>query len=384
MASYTQWIPVTGETGYPDLISAFMTQIETDVTNLENAVPTKIPKLATGTPGHLVKIDTISGIETAGIHIDNVILKGGALTQNQIAVVNGIQTITTTGINFEHVAQRDGQWTQGNLVVVDSNDRLVDGGPPSAAGSNDSVLSLTDTIINSLQTNDLLVWNNTLAKWLNLSRAAANIADRDHTHTLQDMTNVTISSVAAGEILKWNGAGWVNNTLAEANIRPANHVTAVHHGGTGLTNINVGSVFTGNGTGSVIGVPPGSPGRVLTDNGALTTPSWQVPEVQNSDFWNGSINFGNWTAGSKSPIIINTGFGTDNFVWGVSGSTVVYSDYDVYGENNLGWVQVIANAASAGVAGCGVGCIRIHIATNGTPGTPVSNIQFKLWARKDI
>ena len=151
MASYTQWIPVTGETGYPDLISAFMTQVEEDVTTLENTLPTKIPKLTVGTPGHLVKIDTISGIETAGIHIDNVVLKGGTFSQNELAVINGTQTIISTGINFSDVAQRHGIWTQGNLVVVDSNDKLVDGGPPSAAGSSDSVVSLTDTTITAVE-----------------------------------------------------------------------------------------------------------------------------------------------------------------------------------------------------------------------------------------
>ena|SRR3990167_5686799 len=36
--------------------------------------------------------------------------------------------------------------------------------------------------------------------------------------TLDDLSDVTITSVASGEVLKWNGAAWINNTLAEAGI----------------------------------------------------------------------------------------------------------------------------------------------------------------------
>lgn len=39
--------------------------------------------------------------------------------------------------------------------------------------------------------------------------------------TLDELENVTITSNTSGEILKWNGSAWVNNTLAEAGIQPA-------------------------------------------------------------------------------------------------------------------------------------------------------------------
>ena len=38
---------------------------------------------------------------------------------------------------------------------------------------------------------------------------------------LNDITNVTITSIASGELLKWNGSAWINNTLAEAGIETA-------------------------------------------------------------------------------------------------------------------------------------------------------------------
>jgi len=39
--------------------------------------------------------------------------------------------------------------------------------------------------------------------------------------TLSDLSDVTITTVAAGELLKWNGSAWINQTLAEAGIDPA-------------------------------------------------------------------------------------------------------------------------------------------------------------------
>ena len=40
-------------------------------------------------------------------------------------------------------------------------------------------------------------------------------------HTLDSHSNVTITANSAGEILKWSGTAWINNTLAEAGIQPA-------------------------------------------------------------------------------------------------------------------------------------------------------------------
>jgi hypothetical protein len=37
---------------------------------------------------------------------------------------------------------------------------------------------------------------------------------------LDDLDNVTITANASGEILKWSGSAWINNTLAEAGIQP--------------------------------------------------------------------------------------------------------------------------------------------------------------------
>tara|TARA_R110002049_G_scaffold214321_1_gene385836 strand:+ start:1072 stop:2325 length:1254 start_codon:yes stop_codon:yes gene_type:complete len=40
-------------------------------------------------------------------------------------------------------------------------------------------------------------------------------------NAVSDIGDVTISSIASGELLKWNGSAWINQTLAESGIAPA-------------------------------------------------------------------------------------------------------------------------------------------------------------------
>lgn len=46
-------------------------------------------------------------------------------------------------------------------------------------------------------------------------------ASADPTGTLDDLTNVTITANTSGELLKWTGSVWINNTLSEAGVEPA-------------------------------------------------------------------------------------------------------------------------------------------------------------------
>lgn len=44
-----------------------------------------------------------------------------------------------------------------------------------------------------------------------------------HNHTFDSLSNVTITTIASGEIPKWSGSAWINNTLAEAGISATGH-----------------------------------------------------------------------------------------------------------------------------------------------------------------
>jgi len=163
MAAYAQWIPVTGDESYPALISAFMVQLEEDVTNLQTVQLQKMPKLSSGTAGDLVKINSISGIETASIAVDDVVIRDSSLTSGKVPVISGVQNIDSSGINIfdvvirdtsltngripvisgvqnitsttmtaADVAKKSGTWVTGNTVEVD-NDQLIDSGIPATA-----------------------------------------------------------------------------------------------------------------------------------------------------------------------------------------------------------------------------------------------------------
>ena len=49
------------------------------------------------------------------------------------------------------------------------------------------------------------------------------VGDAPTAHTLDSHSNVTITANSPGELLKWNGSAWINNTLAEAGISAVGH-----------------------------------------------------------------------------------------------------------------------------------------------------------------
>ena len=63
-------------------------------------------------------------------------------------------------------------------------------------------------------------------------------------NAVSDIGDVTITSNSSGEVLKWNGSAWINNTLAEADIGTA---TAVALNTAKTTNATHSSEVTGSG-----------------------------------------------------------------------------------------------------------------------------------------
>jgi hypothetical protein len=61
--------------------------------------------------------------------------------------------------------------------------------------------------------------------------------------SIQDLDNVTITSIASGEVLKWDGAAWVNNTPAEAGLLTSSDIgsSVQAYDATILTSSDIGS-----------------------------------------------------------------------------------------------------------------------------------------------
>lgn len=64
---------------------------------------------------------------------------------------------------------------------------------------------------------------------------------------LGDLDDVTITSIASGELLKWNGSAWINNTLAEAGIAAASHT----HTASDITDLASATVTFTNKSGAI-------------------------------------------------------------------------------------------------------------------------------------
>ncbi len=105
---------------------------------------------------------------------------------------------------------------------------------------------------------------------------------------LSDLSDATITAVASGEILKWSGSAWINNTLAEADIASAATLSS-HAGSTanphsvtatqvGLGNVEDTALSTWSGSSNVTTVGETA---VTAHEGALTITESQVSDLGN-------------------------------------------------------------------------------------------------------
>ena len=83
-------------------------------------------------------------------------------------------------------------------------------------------------------------------------------------NAVSDIGDVTITSNSSGELLKWNGSAWINNTLAEADIGTATAV-ALNTAKTGITSGQI-SAITANTSKTTNATHSGE----VTGSGALT------------------------------------------------------------------------------------------------------------------
>ena len=142
-------------------------------------------------------------------------------------------------------------------------------------------------------------------------------------HTLDSHSNVTITANSSGEILKWNGSAWINNTLAEAGISAVGHTHTFASltskpttlAGYGITDAMLASGIRTTGDASAILINSVRPYDISSatdepigsNDGVITTGMWDSTEYgtqQFHDFYNNTLwirqrNLSVWSAWKK-------------------------------------------------------------------------------------
>ena len=176
----------------------------------------------TGTANE-VEVSASAGAITIGLP-DNVTI-GQNLTVTGNLTVQG----NTTTLNTETLAVED------NIVVLNSN---VTGTPTLDAGIE---------VERGSSDNAVLKWDETADKWQISSdgNTFANIATVDDIsgitiNSLNDVSDVTLTSPSGDDFLKYTGSAWVNSTITLGSNTAGDYVEAVA-AGTGISVSNTGT-----------------------------------------------------------------------------------------------------------------------------------------------
>ena len=82
-----------------------------------------------------------------------------------------------------------------------------------AISGKDTLAELLDTNIVTPADKDVLQYDAASAKWVNRDLATAGIAAANHTHALNDLTDVVLTTPSNLQVLRFDGTNWVNATM---------------------------------------------------------------------------------------------------------------------------------------------------------------------------
>lgn len=167
----------------------------------------------------------------------SISISGNAATATKLATAR-----TINGTSFDGSANiTTASWGTGRTITIGSTAKTVD-------GSADVSWSLTD-----------------------VGAAAAN-----HTHTLIDLTDTTITTPAAGQFIRYNGTKWVNTTLTAADIPSldANKITSGTIASALLSGTYAISISGNAATATKLATARSINGTNFDGTGNITTANW--------------------------------------------------------------------------------------------------------------
>ena len=199
-------------------------------------------------PGFLLDITgedigDLSDVTITAIAADEILKWNGSAFINNTLAEAGISAVGHTHLEADIT-------DLSKTIVVEDEGSGVSGGPHDTldfvgggvtvnfAGSGTATITipaggatdldgLTDVTLSTPSTGQFI--RKSAGNWLNVDIVEADISDLqsyllDITgEPIGDLSDVTITSIASNEILKWNGSAFINNTLAEAGISAVGH-----------------------------------------------------------------------------------------------------------------------------------------------------------------
>jgi len=158
-------------------------------------------------------------------------------------------TVTTGVGELKDLSDVDSALAPNNNDVLKYNSSSAEF--ESAPVGSAPIDNLTDVTITAVAEGEILQMNAS-SLWVNQTFAEADIASASaltaHAHAVDDLTDLTVTALTNNEILQYNTSNslWENQTFAEADIASAATLAAHTHTLEDASNVNTGTVSTGD------------------------------------------------------------------------------------------------------------------------------------------
>jgi hypothetical protein len=201
--------------------------------------------------GNLQVDGTTTTINSTSVTIDGVLLKDGTVDGRDVSAdgskLDGIEAGATADQSASEILTAI-KTVDGAGSGLDAD--TLDGIQASSFLQGNQTITLTGDVSGSGTTSIAVTvaddsHNHVISNVDGLQTALDGKSATSHNHTLDGLSNTTITSNTSGEILKWDGSAWINNTLAEAGIQPAGSYL------TGNQTITLSGDVSGSGTTSI-------------------------------------------------------------------------------------------------------------------------------------